>query len=239
MPPNTATQTPDNITTPPNLDESAEGSGIRARRRTARKSTVIPTPANDNDLKKQQIANNPYLPKPVNDNNQEHLKQFQGGAENAISKNLREAADPNMRFSRSGANGNNSKSRNNKSSQSQMRYQSPDKNFSRAAALNSAANNNNTQLNISRSRQEMNRKIVAVQEVLAKHGIKGVSKREVRDMIQHGFKHQFPAGMFALSVTKDFLFDPAVRDRCAAPLLRKSFEQYAIFRYSLDSGHTQ
>lgn len=207
MPPNTAQQIPEDAEFP-SLDQLAEGGEMRARRRTARKAT--PAPVNDNDLKKQQIADNPYLPKPANDDDPEHLRQFQGGAENTISKNLREAADPTTRFSKSATNDNNPKSKNTENAESPRSYRTPGENFDRSKALYSAANDNNTQLNITKNRQQMNRKIAAVQGVLAKHGIKDISKREARNLIQHGFKHQFPAGMLALSVTKDFLFDPAV-----------------------------
>jgi hypothetical protein len=208
MPPNTAQKIPDDAEFP-SLEQLAAGN-LGAKRRTARKVTSIPTPANDNELKKQQIASNPYLPKPANDNDPKHLQQFQDGAENAISENMRNVVDPNARFSGSVANDNKPESKNTKSADSPRSYRTPSENFDRSKALYSAANDNKTQLNISKSRQEMNRKIEAVQGVLTKHGIKDVSKREARNMIQHGFKHQFPAGMFALSVTKDFLFDPAV-----------------------------
>jgi hypothetical protein len=207
MPPNTAQKIPHDAEYP-SLDQLAEGGEMRARRRTARKAT--PIPINDDELKKQEIANNPYLPKPANDDDPKHLQQFQGGAENAISKNLREAVDPNTRFSKVANNESSSQPKNASSNESQKRYPTPNENFDRASALHSAANDHDTQLNISQKRQDMNRKIAAVQKVLAKHGIKDVSKREARNMIQHGFKHHFPAGMFALSVVKDFGIDPAV-----------------------------
>jgi hypothetical protein len=206
MPPNTVQKNqidPDY----PSLEDLGE---MKAGRRAVRKATPVPKPTNNNDLKKQQIANNPYLPKAAHDDDPEHLQQFQGGAENTISEKLKKVADPNARFSERAASDNSPKSKNAQNAEPQRNYRPPSENFDRSKALYSAANDNNTQLNITKNRQEMNRKIVAVQGVLAKHGIKDISKREARNLIQHGFKHQFPAGMFALSVTKDFLVDPAV-----------------------------
>lgn len=208
MPPNTAQKISEDAEYP-SLEQLAAGN-LGAKRRTVRKATSIPIPANDNELKKQQIASNPYLPKPANDNDPKHLQQFQDGAENAISENMRNVVDPNARFSGRGANDNKPESKIPESAESQKKIPTPDGNLGRVKALQNAVGKENTKLSISQSRQEMNRKIAAVQDVLAKHGIKDISKREARNMIQHGFKHQFPAGMLALSVTKDFLVDPAV-----------------------------
>jgi hypothetical protein len=174
---------------------------MRASRRSTRPAPTIKSVANDNDLKKEEIENNPYLARGKFSNvDQNASAQITKNLADSISSPIHEAQTKKKVANESTQNQNR---------ETKIRKNTGQENMDRVRALGSAANDNNDiSVNANLGKKKRQAQIKAVQNVFKERKM-DITNHEAKVLIKNGFKHSFPAALFSVSLFKD-ITDPVL-----------------------------